>query len=78
VKQHVCPNCGPVDVGQQIGGKLALSLGGIVLGSQALKEPIVGLFLGLVGLAIGNYIDAEIAKKCPQCGAILAIADFLL
>jgi hypothetical protein len=77
MQRHVCPNCGIVDVGQQIGGKLALSAGGLILGNQGMKDPIAMVAFGLLGFFIGHYIDQQIAKRCPQCGAILTIADFL-
>ncbi len=76
----VCPNCAVINltVGQQIGGRLACAAAGALFGGRVLKNPVAMLVCILVGLAIGNQIDTEVAKRCPQCGAILRIAGLFL
>ncbi len=76
----VCPNCGLIEltVAQQIGGRLACAAVGAAFGARTLKNPFAVLLCTLAGLAIGNYIDTEASKRCPQCGAILRVAGLLL
>jgi len=78
--QGMCPNCGLINltVAQQIGGKLACAAAGAAFGSRVLKNPFAALLCTLVGLAIGNCIDTEVSKRCPQCGAILRVAGLFL
>lgn len=72
-----CPTClTNLTVGEQIGGKLSCALGGALLGGQAMKSPVAMLAFGLLGLAIGHYIDTEVQVACPQCGQLLKIAGF--
>ena len=72
-----CPQClAQLTVGQQIGGKISFALGGALLGGSAMKSPLAVLLFGLVGLAIGHYIDTEVQVVCPQCGQLLKIAGF--
>jgi len=70
----ICPNCGVIErpVAQQIGGKISFGLAAAAFGNQAAKKnPWIGVTCAVVGLMIGHYIDQELSKKCPQCGAIL-------
>ncbi len=78
--QAVCPNCGLINLtaAQQIAGRLVCAAAGAALGARVLKNPFAALLCTLVGLAIGKYIDTEISKRCPQCGAILRVAGLLL
>jgi hypothetical protein len=73
----MCPNCGLVDLtpGQRIGGRVVLAAAGTVFGTKSLKSSFAAVVLGVLGLALGSYIDAEIRKRCPQCGAILSIVS---
>jgi hypothetical protein len=73
----MCPNCGLVDLtpGQRIWGRVVLAAAGTVFGTKALKNPLSVVVLGVLGFALGSYIDAEIRKRCPQCGAILNIVS---
>lgn len=75
-----CPNCGIIErnVAQQIGGKIAFGAVSYAFGKVALKkDPALGILATIFGLAIGHYIDQELSKKCPQCGALLQIAGLL-
>jgi len=74
--QALCPNCGLINltVAQQIGGSLACAAAGAAFGARVLKNPFAALLCTLAGLEIGKYIDTELGKRCPQCGAILRVA----
>ena len=75
-----CPNCGIIErtVAQQIGGKIAFGAASYAFGQVAIKKyPVVGILTTLLGLAIGHYIDQEVSKRCPECGALLQIAGLL-
>ena len=73
---HFCPNCGPVTItpAQQFAGKLAFSAAGALLGLKAAKDPMVAVVCALVGLGVGHVID----QRCPQCGAVLQLAQTFL
>jgi len=76
----LCPNCGVIErtVAQQIGGKIAFGAISYTFGKTALrKDPALGILATIIGLAIGHYIDQELSKKCPQCGAILRATGLL-
>jgi predicted RNA-binding Zn-ribbon protein involved in translation (DUF1610 family) len=75
----ICPRCGVIErtVVQQIGGKIAFGLAGATLGQKALKNPLITAICVVVGLMVGHYMDQEISKRCPQCGAILRITGLL-
>ena len=75
----VCPNCGVLErtVAQQIGGKITFGLAAAALGTKAVKDPAVAVLCMVVGVVVGHYIDQEVSKRCPQCGAILRIAGLL-
>ncbi len=75
----LCPNCGLIEltVAQQIGGRIACGLAGAAFGSRALKNPVAACLCAILGLAIGNYIDQEVSKRCPRCGAILRVTGIL-
>lgn len=76
----ICPNCGVIErtVAQQIGGKVSFGLAGAAFGNQAVKKnPLLGFACVIAGLAIGHYIDQEVSKRCPQCGALLQIMGLL-
>jgi len=74
-----CPNCGVIEqtVAQQIGGKITFAVAAAALGRRAAKNPLVTAVAVLGGVLIGHFIDQEISKRCPQCGAILQIARLL-
>lgn len=75
-----CPRCGVIErtVAQQIGGKIAFGAISYTFGKTALrKEPVLGILATILGLAIGHYMDQEISKKCPRCGALLQITGLL-
>ena len=67
-----------MDVGQQVAGKLVFSIAYLLLSASTLKNPYVVLLLVVLGFLMGNEIDKEIAKKCPQCSAALAIVNLLI
>ncbi|HEU0048615.1 MAG TPA: hypothetical protein VFQ43_13540 [Nitrososphaera sp.] len=76
----ICPNCGVIErtVAQQIGGKISFGLAGAAFGKQAVKKnPLLGIACVVGGLMVGHYIDHEVGKLCPQCGAILRITGLL-
>ena len=76
----ICPNCGFIErtVAQQIGGKISFGLAAAAFGKQAAKKnPLLGITCVVAGLMIGHYIDRELSKRCPQCGAILRITGLL-
>jgi predicted RNA-binding Zn-ribbon protein involved in translation (DUF1610 family) len=74
-----CPNCGVIErgVAQQIGGKITFALAAAVFGTRAARNPLFVIACILGGLALGDHIDREVSKRCPQCGALLRIAGFL-
>jgi len=75
----ICPNCGVIErtVAQQIGGRITFGLAGAAFGKQALKNPLAAFGCAVLGLIVGYYIDQEVSKRCPQCGAILRITGLL-
>jgi hypothetical protein len=76
----ICPNCGLIErtVAQQIGGKMSFGLAGAAFGKQAVKKnPLLGIACVVAGLMVGHYIDQEVSKRCPKCGAILQIGGLL-
>lgn len=74
-----CPNCGAIErsVAQQIGGKITFALAAGALGTRTAKKPLIVIVCVLAGLALGHYIDQEVSKKCPQCGALLRMTGLL-
>lgn len=75
----ICPNCGVIErtVAQQIGGKITFGLAAAALGTRAAKNPLITAVCVVAGLMVGHYIDQEVSKRCPQCGAILRITGLL-
>jgi predicted RNA-binding Zn-ribbon protein involved in translation (DUF1610 family) len=75
----ICPNCGAIQgaVRQQIGGRLVFAAAGGALGTRALKNPWLVLALVIAGYKLGMYLDDQISKQCPQCGAILRFTGLL-
>lgn len=75
----ICPNCGAIElaVSQQIGGRLVLAAAGATFGTRALKNPWAAIALTIAGYAVGVWLDKEISRRCPQCGAVLRIAGLL-
>ena len=75
----ICPNCGVIErtVAQQIGGKITFGLASAALGTRAVKNPLVIAACVVAGLMVGHYIDQEVSKRCPQCGAILRFTGLL-
>ena len=75
----ICPNCGVIErtIAQQIGGKITFGLAAAALGTRAVKNPLITAVCVVVGLMVGHYIDQEVSKRCPQCGAILRITGLL-
>ena len=75
----ICPNCGVIQlaVRQQIGGRLVFAAAGATLGTRALKNPWIAIALAIVGYRLGMYLDEQISKQCPECGAILRITGLL-
>jgi hypothetical protein len=76
---EICPNCGVIErnVAQQIGGKIAFGLAAAALGTRTVKNPLITAVCVVAGLVVGHYIDHEVGKRCPQCGAILRITGLL-
>jgi hypothetical protein len=52
-------------------GTVACSLVGAILGKAALAHPLGALACGLVGFAVGEFIEREIVPRCAVCEAIL-------
>lgn len=76
----ICPRCGLIErtVARQIGGKITFSLAAAAFGKQAVKKnPLLGVVVIIGGLMLGHYIDQEVDKRCPQCGAILKVTGLL-
>ncbi len=75
----ICPNCGAIErtVAQQIGGKITFGLAAAALGTRTVKNPLITAVCVVVGLMVGHYIDQEVSKRCPQCGAILRVTGLL-
>jgi predicted RNA-binding Zn-ribbon protein involved in translation (DUF1610 family) len=75
-----CPNCGVIErtVAQQIGGKITWGLAASAFGPQAVKRnPLLGAAVLIAGFMLSHYIDQEVSKRCPQCGAILRATGLL-
>ena len=73
-----CPNCGLITaVNEQIGGRLVCAAAGAAFGAKALNNPVAAIFLTIGGFMAGLYMDQQISKRCPQCGAILRITGLL-
>lgn len=75
----ICPNCGAIElaVSQQIGGRLLLTTAGATIGTRALKNPWVAIALTIAGYALGMWLDKEVTRRCPQCGAVLRLVGLL-
>lgn len=75
----ICPNCGAIElaISQQIGGRLVLAAAGATFGTRALKNPWAAIALTIAGYAVGVWLDKEISRRCPWCGAVLRIAGLL-
>jgi hypothetical protein len=75
----ICPNSGVIErtVAQQIGGKITFGLAAAALGTRTVKNPLVTAVCAIADLMVGHYIDQEVCKRCPQCGAILRITGLL-
>ncbi len=75
----VCLNCGPIvrTMVQQIGGRVVFAAAGAALGTKALKNPLIGIGLAILGYKLGLYMDQQISQRCPQCGAILRATGLL-
>lgn len=75
----ICPNCGAIElaVSRQIGGRLVLAAAGATFGTRALRDPWVAIALTIAGYALGVWVDEQISRRCPQCGAVLRIAGLL-
>jgi len=58
---------------QQFAAKATFGAGAALFGLRAAQDPVVTVFFLLIGLAIGHEID----KRCPQCGQILQLVEFL-
>ena len=75
----ICPNCGAIQsaVRQQIGGRLVFGAVGAALGTRALRSPWLVIVLTILGYRLGTYLDEEVSRRCPQCGAVLRITGLL-
>lgn len=75
----ICPNCGAMQLAirQQIGGRLVFAAAGATFGTRALKNPWVAIALTIAGYALGVWVDEQISRRCPKCGAFLRIIGFL-
>ena len=75
----MCPNCGAIQVTvrQQIGGRLVFAAAGAAFGTRAVKNPWIAIALTIAGYKLGMYLDEQISRQCPQCGAILRITGLL-
>lgn len=74
MKGH-CPNCSKIVEGvHPIEGKLASATLAGLLGGGATKS-VGGAIVGAaLGLAIGHFIDTEVAPRCPLCATVLRVA----
>ncbi len=75
----VCPRCGIIELTilERMAATVTCGALGATFGSKLAKNPYAALFCVIAGLAVGSYLDRELQKHCPQCGAILRIAGFL-
>ena len=75
----ICPNCGAIQlaVRQQIGGRLVFAAAGATFGTGAVKNPWVAIALTIAGYAVGVWVDEQVSRRCPQCGAVLRIVGLL-
>lgn len=75
----ICPNCGLIErtVAQQMGGRLVFAGAAAAFGAKVLRNPVSAILLTIAGYAVGKYLDQEISKVCPQCGAILRVTGLL-
>ena len=75
----ICSSCGAIErtVAQQIGGKITFGLAAAALGTRIVKNPLITAVCVAAGLIVGHYIDQEVSKSCPRCGAILRLTGFL-
>lgn len=75
----ICPNCGAIElaVRQQIGRRLVFAAAGATFGTRALKSPWIAIALTIAGYALGVWVDEQISRRCPQCGAVLRIVGLL-
>lgn len=75
----ICPNCGAIQLAarQQIGGRLVFAAAGATFGARSLKNPWLTVALTIAGYALGVYLDEQISRRCPQCGAVLRIVGLL-
>jgi hypothetical protein len=75
----ICSRCGVIErtVAQQIGGRITFGVAAAALGARALKDPMIIIVCIVAGWMLGNYLDQEISKRCPRCGALLRIMGLL-
>lgn len=50
---------------------------GATFGTGALKNPWVAIALTIAGYAVGVWVDEQVTRRCPQCGAVLRIVGLL-
>jgi F0F1-type ATP synthase assembly protein I len=60
-------------LGDAVGGKIACSTLGAILGKAAIANPLGAIACALLGLMVGHFIDRAVVPRCPACGAVLEI-----
>jgi hypothetical protein len=56
---------------------MVLASAGAAFGAKAVKNPWVALALAIAGYKLGVYLEEQVSKQCPQCGALLQIMGLL-
>ena len=69
--------CYPANCAPQVGGRLVFAAAGAAFGTRAVKNPWIAIALTIAGYKLGMYLDEQISRQCPKCGAILRIAGLL-
>ena len=73
MKAH-CSCCNTArTVGDEVAGKVACTALGAIVGKAAIAHPLGAIACGLLGLALGEFIDREVVPRCPVCGTGLRI-----
>lgn len=68
----ICPNCHHLFDNVSVGGKLICALSGMVIGRNHPGAALLCLLVGLaIGDAIDDYIEKNVATKCPECGVLI-------
>ena len=74
----LCVNCGcKADVGAAVGGKLGGAALG-ALGGGYFKGPAGAIVGSVLGASLGHWADCNVLPRCPECRAVLQVANAAL